>query len=94
VANGINLAVSAADGESYQGTLRADQLHRIGRMTGMEAGRQATEYSVTIPDVEPTSALHVAIDGSNEGRYSPAGRRFTGADVRTISAPALLNLAR
>ena len=94
VANGINLAISAASGESYQGTFTADQLHRVGPPTGLGAARQGSEYTVTIPGVEPSSGLHVAINGSNEGRYSDAGRTYTGPDVRAISAPRLLTLVR
>ena len=93
IANGVNLAISASDGESYQGTFTAAELERVGPLTGLDAARQGTEYAVTIHDIEPSSTLHVAIDGSNDGRYSPAGDRFTGADARAITAPRLLGLA-
>ncbi len=46
-------------------------------MKGIGAAKQATEYMVTVPYVDPTEAIHVAIDGSNDGKLSTTSKLHT-----------------
>jgi hypothetical protein len=74
VADGIGLALAADNGQQFQEQFGPSQLHAVGRLGGIGAARQAREYEVTIPSVDPTVPIHVAIDAANAGNLSPTSR--------------------
>lgn len=91
VANGIGLALTAANGEVIQDRFTASQMRPFGPLRGIGAARQAHEYEVSIPNVDPTVHIEIAIDGSNDGMLSRTSTVSLRPLVRSISEPRLVS---
>ncbi len=92
IANGIGLTLSQANGLRFEDAFTGSALHPIGPpVEGIGLARQASEYMVTIPDVDPTENVSVAITGSNLGRLGvTAVRRSITASIPSVSESSLL----
>jgi hypothetical protein len=78
-------------GQRFYETAHDSSLKPIGKLTGIGAARQASEYVITIPDVDPTVPIQVALDGSNLGKLGSQSRIDSVRKlVKSISEPALL----
>jgi hypothetical protein len=70
---GVGLALATAGGQQFDDTFAAGQLHAIGRLTGIGAAKQAREYMVSIPQVDPTEKINVGLAGFNQGVLGSTG---------------------
>jgi hypothetical protein len=90
VSNGIGLALATAGGQQLDDTFSGSQLRAIGPVTGIGAARQASEYMVTIADVDPTEKINVGIAGYNEGQLGGTAVHFTKPVVPSVPETKLV----
>jgi hypothetical protein len=85
-------------GERIEETVPDDphQLHAIGATSGFGAAVQASEYMVSIPNIDPTEPISVSIDDSAGGQMSPTAQQFVASvsSIASISESQLLASSR
>jgi hypothetical protein len=90
IANGIGVAVAVDGGQQYQETIPADQLKGKGKVVGIGAATQSSEYCTSIDDVDPTESFKIAVEGSNAGELGNQVLRTLHANAPAITEHKLI----
>jgi hypothetical protein len=90
IADGIGLALATSGGEQFDGRFSGSQLHAIGKPVGIGAARQAREYMITIPNIDPTQDINVGLDGINDGQLGGTSSHFMRPVVKSVPESRLI----
>ncbi len=84
ISNGIGLALATAGGQQFEQTINGSDLHPVGPLEGIGAAKQASEYMVSIADVDPTEKINL---GHRRLQRRPAGPDGTELDPAARHSP-------
>ncbi len=91
IADGIGLALATSGGEQFDGRFSGSELHAIGKRVGIGAAKQAREYMLTVPNIDPTQDINVGLDGINDGQLGGTTVHFMRPVVKSVPESRLIS---
>jgi hypothetical protein len=90
----ISVKLRSNYGERLSLMIASGRLRAIGPLHTVGLGREAGEYELVIPGIDPTAAIHVSLAATFDGRHSAAALSLLRPARAGVNEVRLLRLAR